>query len=124
MERRQIFGTLLELVLCMNNNRITKNYMTAGLATLAASICLSIAVQSPTPEAVVVNTPMVEEMVISEPIYIIVDRVPGASMATADLPVEVIVVDEPLAVTVGPRPTMAQADLPKPDSEVAVIAQR
>lgn len=107
-----------------NTQRITKNYMIAGIAALAAAVSLSIASQSQTPDAMLDAAPVVEELVITDPVYVVVDRAPGAPMATGDLPVQVIVVDEPLAVRVGPRPTVARASLRSAASDVHVMVHR
>ncbi len=107
-----------------HTQRITKNSMTAGIAVLAAAVSLGIAAQSQAPQTHLPTHPAAEELVITEPAYVIVDRAPGAPMATGDLPVHVVVIDEPLAVNVGPRPVVAQASLRRPASEVHVMVHR
>ncbi len=118
-------GTPLGIVHGMNNTqRITKNYMTAGIAALAAAVSMGIAAQSQAPKTSLPTNPAAEELVITEPAYVIVDRAPGAPMATGELPVQVVVIDEPLAVHVGPRPVVAQISRRSPASEVQVMVHR
>ncbi len=87
-----------------------------GLA-VGAAIAAPRAALAPEPDpdpAVVlapasVAVPPTDELIVSEPIYIVVDQRPGAAMATGDLPVEAITFTQPTRIQVYRTPQRAVA---------------
>jgi hypothetical protein len=103
------------------NNR-TKNTIRAACAyafglAMGAAIAAPRAASAPEPDgdpamaAVHARAPVVhrDEVIVTEPVYIVVDRQPGAPMATGDLSVQSITFSEPTRIQVYRTPQDAFA---------------